>query len=136
MVKKTKHKREAYCNKFNKDFKNGPHEKKKSLKKKFIIWEVENILQLSYSKTSALVYYGVLTPAWIAVQIVMVSGIFVSNIAWRDICIKHCNWLGLIFSIQIFWCGLRHNGIDAPFLLIALDPALYTVNICTFSSDI
>ena len=26
-------KTEQYCNKFNKDFKNGPHQKKKSLKK-------------------------------------------------------------------------------------------------------
>ena len=26
--KNTKHKAEAYCNKFNKDFKNGPHQKK------------------------------------------------------------------------------------------------------------
>ena len=27
-------KQKQYCNKFNKDFKNGPHQKKKSLKKK------------------------------------------------------------------------------------------------------
>ena len=99
------------------------HMKKEVLKKKFIIWEVENILQLSYSRTSALVYCGVLTPAWIAVQIVMVSGIFVSNIAWKDICIKHCNWLGPMFSIQIFWCGLCHNCTDAPFLTHCLGPS-------------
>ena len=33
MAKKEEHKQQKkYCNKFNKDFKNGPHKKKKSLK--------------------------------------------------------------------------------------------------------
>ena len=31
--KKKKAKHKQYCNKFNKDFKNGPHQKKKTLKK-------------------------------------------------------------------------------------------------------
>ena len=35
-------KQKKYCNKFNKDFKNGPHQKKKNLKKKYIyIYEKE-----------------------------------------------------------------------------------------------
>ena len=32
--KKNNIKKKQYCNKFNKDFKNGPHQKKKSLKRK------------------------------------------------------------------------------------------------------
>ena len=32
-IKRPKHKTEAYCNKFNKDFKSGSHPKKKNLKK-------------------------------------------------------------------------------------------------------
>ena len=42
MVKKPKQKQ--YCNKFNKDFKNAPHQKK-SKKKKDIIKEVKDNLQ-------------------------------------------------------------------------------------------
>ena len=46
-AKKPKHKKEQYCNKFSKDFKNGPHQKKKKRRENIIVVPVYNPFNLT-----------------------------------------------------------------------------------------
>ena len=117
MVKNTKHKRKAYCNKFNKDFKNGPHEKR-SLKKK-----VHNLRGLKHSPVVLFQNFcsGLLWCTYSSLNCCANSYDF-----W-DICIKYClkgylyqtlqlvgthvfNSDFLVWSLsQLHWCPISNS---------------------------